>query len=734
MKKRFVSTGFIVAALLAGAALSACGGGAGGTGSVASTGGSVAATPNPTASPRSYQVHIVVGFSGQRQTQTVPGNGDHAAVLAPGGKDGGPLAGARITYPDSSVQIADANGVFRPSASIYGTKNQKLLQTNPQAQPVVVVSDPAGKARPSTARVAAYASATLPTASAMRRPAGTTNLASINTLAGVALLQATSSIFSSDSLDLDVQGSDTHDNVVDLSSAQINYSATSGSVVQVPGTSEAYYFPPAVASGSINDTISVSVSVPGTPNSPAFTASNQVLVVAASSAVSVSGTVQTASGTPIPGAVALFAQLSRYFAPNYWLAASDDNGGYVADVPQGQQYSLVLGAAPPLAPGPDFNFFVGASNASGTVTSFNSGSGASASLDLFLPVNPTVFNNAPSNALPPFVGFVRDAWYNTVDATSVRVFEANNGIQPLLAAVPASFPSPASPAPLGAGQYASWCYQWELLNAVPSLVVAEATGPNCSQPGNDGFVVRPGSAAGTYSYTKYLSNTSYPIASPLDVATNAMLVETGSWSQSLSGSPAAPSSFSASVQSQFYDAANQVAGSPVYTDSLQYSYALQGNGLGVEQFTNDTRASAADGSTVAIYNATKTQVAALASCAGTTSPCYAISGTVGEQFDPASGSFTSNYTISSTLNGDGSAVMTYSSAADASKVVIPLAPAAQQNVSPYCLVCASGPASVYDVDGTTKIGSFTVNNARLVQFFVLDPSTGLPVDTLGFIL
>lgn len=727
VKNRLSKTALCLVGLLVTLALAGCGGGGG-----RNSGGPIQSAPPPpppSSTGRFYQVHFVVGFSGRRGLEIVPGNGNNQAVLARGAKDGGPVSGARITYPDNSDQYADASGTFLPSASAYALKNQRLLQTNPNAQPLVIASDPSGKAQPSTARVAAYASAPVAVASVVRsKKSGA--LGAINNLAGVSLLQATSSIFSSDLLDLDVQGSDVHDNVVDLSTANISYSSSAGgTVVPIAGTTEAYYLPPDVASGSITDAITVTVTVPST--STQFTATNSVVVVAASGAVNAGGIVQTADGRAMPGAVALFAQLSKYFQPNYWLAATDDTGTYAAQIPGNQIFNLVLGVPATFSPSGSFDYYVASSDAAGTATSFTSGITANSTLNLFLPPAAPFFTNEPSSSLPSYVGFVRDAWYNTVDASSLRIFEAGSGIQPLLATVPVTFPSPASPAPIGAGQLANWCYQWQQLGGAPTLVVVEASG-GCTQPGNEAFTIVP-AAANTFDYVKYVSNTAFSLASPLDVTTNTQLAESGSWQQQLTGMPV--SSDIASVSAQLYDTANQTLGSPVYNEALQYSYTVDAGGRSTEQFTNDTRTSAGDGTLVAIYNATKTQTDDLANCRNTAAPCFALSGTVAESFDPSSGTFSQNYTLNSVINGDGSATLAYQSTADASKVIIPLAPAAQANSAPYDIVNSATPGRVYDTDGTSQIGSFTVNNARLVKFLELDPANGGGVvNRLGFIL
>lgn len=738
MNRLLRSIAIIVGTVLA-ALLSACGGGGGSA--LSPTGGHGIPTPSPipTSTPRSYQGHFIVGLSGNRQSEVVPGNGNNAAVLPPGGKftDGGALAGARITYPDNSDQYADANGVFVPSQSTYAQKNQKLLQTNPQAQPVVIISDPTGKARPSTARVSAYASAVTPSArmvQATRTIKGLKAMGLIQNLAGVTLLQGTSTMFDTDALNLDVEGIDQDDNIVDLSTATISYSSSlGGSIAQIPGSTQAYYFPPSFGSPSITDSITVTVSAPG--SSQQYSASNSIVAVNSANAVQLAGSMQTAAGAAMPSAVALFAQPSRYFAPNYWLASADSNGNYIAQVPALQKFTPVIGAPDIFSPSGSFDYFVGSTTPDGLTNSYTAPAPGFASLNLYLSPTATPFTNAPPEALPSYVGFLRDAWYNAVDSSQLRIYEAQSGIQPLLAAgPPSSFPSPASPAPIGSGQLASWCYQWEQISGAPTLVIVEASGSSCNTPGNDGFTITPG-ASGTFAYVKYASNATYFMNSPLDISTNANLVESGTWSQTLTSSPPGTiASDVANVTAQLYDAANQTFGSPVYNEALQYTYSVDSSGNSTEQFANDTRTAAIDGSTVAVYNATKTQVAALSSCLNTTQACFTLSGSVSEKYDPAAGAFTANYALSGTISGDGSSMLKYQStnAGDMSQVNIPIASNAQQNGSAPCLVCGFA-GSMYDVDGSTQIGSFSVTDSRLVQFHVLD-ANGAAIDSLAFIL
>src|ERR1700730_737176 len=126
----------VVAALLA---LVGCGGAGGSTQGPPPR---VTPVPVPTSTPRAYQTRYVVAGSTRRLVQVVPLGSSPAAP--PGGSIGAPVAGAVVTYPGGSRQLADASGVFVPSQSSYGVAHRKLLQTVPEAQPYVVIADPTG--------------------------------------------------------------------------------------------------------------------------------------------------------------------------------------------------------------------------------------------------------------------------------------------------------------------------------------------------------------------------------------------------------------------------------------------------------------------------------------------------------------------------------------------------------------------------------------------------------------
>lgn len=722
----------IAGSLLMGLALAACGGG-GGSGPAPSSHTVPSPTPPP-ASPQPQFIHVIIFSNGKHSTETVP-NGSTPA-LPPGAKDGGTLARANIIYPDGSLQVADANGGFDPAKSSFATTYQKQLQSEASIQPLIVVTDPAGAASPSTAVVSAYTQAAKAQSRLVRQASSSVRVTQGTgvqaNIAGVVLLPQTSTLIGGSMLQMDAVGVDTNDKVLDLSGATINWSAQSGSVVPFPGTPFAYYLAPDPGAGSLNDVITVSVSLPGTPD---FTSANRIVVVSPASTASVGGTL-SANGTPAANGIALFAQagLPRTFAPNYWLAQADAKGAYTAQIPASSTFSLAMGTDL----GGGFGLYV--AQTSGGATSYQSGAaGAFQSLDVLLAEPPVQFSDLPpalQSALPSYVQFIRDGWYTT-GSFYRRVFEASSGLQSLLANQPTTLPSPASPAPVGSGQLSQWCYQWQSIAGTPTLVVIENTDAQCTQAGNEAYTITASAstsgAPATFQYVHYASNTPYSLTGTPDVVTNALLVESGNWTQALTMQNAGIQSDQASIQADLYDQDNQIFGQPVYNESLQYQYSVGGNGLASAQFSNEQRISAWDGTLVGTFNGTKTQVATLSTCQGSASACHTISSSA--QQDGL------NYTVSGTHNGDGSTSLTYQSvlSGDSSKVVFSTVSDFASNTQ-HCMVCSSQPGVIYDTDGTTPIATFTINNAGLVQVLVYDTPPGSStlgpdvVDTIGFIL
>lgn len=739
---RLTLNGAVLAAL---SLLAACGG-AGNGGPRA--GGNVP-TPLPTGGA-SYQGHIVVEFGAGRRTEIVPAGS--AAVLGQGETDAGPIPNGIVIYPDGSKQIADANGYFVPYLSSYGTKNSARLQGNAQAQPQVIVVDPKGSAAASTGVVEAYRIAQslvkARSTQSLRRGFATkmASVVSPTNLAGVTLLPAYASMISTGLLDLDVEGTDASNTIVSLSGAQISWSSALGAqIIPFNGAQSAYYFPPALASGSAIDTITVAVQVGSDPNN-VFYSSTQVNVLGPGSTTTAQGTI-TANATPVPQALAVFAEPgpSQLFAPTLWLAQTDANGAYTVQLPEQRNYALGVGLPDAYSPTGSYDVVV-AQQANGSTTFASGAAGATQTANLLPAPGSIPFSFASpydTGSVPSYVPFVRNAWYATYGTILRRVFEADSGIQPLLASVPATLPYPANPAPVGGGQFAKWCYQWQSIGGTTSLVLIENTGTSCTQPGNDALVVTPtGNAA--YSYVKYASSTIYPIVGTVDVVTNSLLVESGSWSQTLAtDSSGKITSDTATVAGQFYDVNNQALGYPVYNESLQYTYSLGSNGLATSQFSNDVRTSAWDNTVVSVENATQNQVAALGASgcqSGSNAACYTVTGSVNED-TTGSGVLDGSYTINDTFNGDGSARLTFQStkSGDASAIVLPVASDAYGNAH-GCIVCSTSLGQLFDTDGTTWIGTIGIDATHLVRVVIYDTQPGSSalgpdaIDSLGFVL
>lgn len=737
-------------------ALAACGGGGGG-GSAPGPGPSP--TPQPTANANTYQVRFIIEEDGSTGLEVVPSGGQ--PVAPSGGQVGQPDAGAIVTYPDGSTQIADASGDFVPAQSTYAQANAHQLETSPEAQPYVVVSDAQGKAAPTALYVSAYNGATLATASFARRPQGGLRLASSSqptvSLGGVRTLPAGFALFTNETTTLHVQGVDIDGHLTALTSAQISWNAAQGIVTPIAGTAEAIYAPPQISgSSSTLDTITATVGFAG--SSLQFTATSTAQVFPPGAGVLLSGTVSNASGSALANSAALFVQANvpRVFHPYYWLALAGGAGSYSRYVPANQLLTSILGITA-ASSGGAFGYVVADSSAApnqAQPSMFTSGNmGTSQTDGLMLPASPVAYIDTAGlakNSIPPLIPFLRDAHSATSNALTRHVYDADSGIQALLASPPASssLPSPSTPALLSSGMFYHWCYQWEMLAGAETLVLEENSGSTCAQGGNDAFTVTPGSTTGAYSFVHYyLSSGTYAVSGPTLDPTNggsALLAHTGSWMQTLQESSGTITSDSATVQGQYYNQSHQTLGTPAYDEQLAYQYTL-GSGspaLATVTISNDTFSNAANGHVLQQSNRTETQVNPLHGTGGCVSsggvsvqgvPCYTVTGTLTRTYYVSSGTFTKTFAINETLNGDGSASLKYASQnpGDASYVSVPVASYTQRSAG-SCLVCSSNPGAVFDVDGTTQLASFTINRALLTQVNLL--SNGSAVGAFAFTL
>lgn len=740
--------------LALGATLSACAGGGGGGAAgppaphpSGTTGPQV--KPTPTATPLTILGHVFIGI-GKKKSELVPQGGQ--PYIPPGAVDGGPLANAIVIYPDGSKQIADPNGRFVPSQSSYAISHKNLLASSAQAQPQIIMIDPTGASSPIYATIPAYGNAAgLITQSVQRSgqargaQAATLITGQTTNLAGITILPQQASMLSNDLLYVSVLGTDANNNVVDLSGSTITWSANSGTVVPFTNPTAAYYVPPSITAGGTNDSVNVAVAINGNPNN-VFYAAFPVSVLAPASAATLTGTV-TAAATPVPNALAVFSEAgpSQLFAPTLWLAQADSSGNYTAQVPAQTKLGLGVGVDVPYSPSGSYGVFL--AQQPNLTNAYTSGaSGSTATLPLLLDPSgiPFSFTSAyDSGSVPSYVSFVRNAWYGAHEAVIQRIFEANSGIQSLLASAPASVGSPAAASPLPSGQFSRWCYQWQTIAGAVSLVLAENTASTCTQPGNDAYVITP-NGGGSYSYVRYASTAVYSLSGTIDVITNSVLVESGTWSQSTTSDASGNiTSDQVSDTGGFYDVNNQVVGSPAYSETLSYQYTLGSNGLATETFTNDTRVSSFTGTTISVVNAQSSQTAPYtpSGClSGGPVQCFTISGT--EQADvDGSGILDGSFTISDRFNGDGSGQLVFqtTTTGDASKIVLPLAASVSGNAQ-SCIVCAGNLGQLYDKDGITDLGTIQIDNTLLTKVVIYDTPPGQStlgpdvIDSFGFVL
>jgi len=744
----------MVAAGAALAWLSGCGGGGGTAAPGAATApGTGSPSPAPTAGATTYQVHFIITMAGQTQLEVTPGNA--APVAPPGGSVGAAAAGAVVTYPNGSTQVADAAGAFVPSASAYAVGNAAAIQTNPVAQPHVKVAVPGGQSQPAATYVSAYGAASI-AMSSLRRPAAQARFAegsgALTNLAGVLVLPVATALSPGDVMTLQVEGTDVDDLPTSLQDATITWSSASGaSITSIAGTGSAVYAAPAVTGSTpLTDTVTATVRVPG--SNVAYAATSRVITIAPAAGFTVSGVLQTSGDTPLAGGTALFVQddAPRIYPSFNWFANADASGNYSRTLPANTDFGVSLSPPASAAPGGAANFYPAVLPPGGESSYTTSAAGGSASVNLALGNGDAGFDDAhddAAKAYPAPVTAVRDAWYATASAVHPYPFDADSGLQQILASVPpaSTLPSPAQPTTVPTGLLAQWCYQWVALGGAPALVVVENAGAACGSPGNLAYVITPGSTPGAYAFAGYvLPSGSFPMASPLNPSPGAALLSVaGTWTQTPAPAGAAPSNDAASIQLGFYGQGSQVLGSPLYAESFQYTYTL-GGGMAMVQLSNESLTDPATGRVlqrIALVSAQQVaQLNGASGCVGTPAPCYQATATgVTRTFAVGSGTQTRTYQLSAAYDGDGSErrVLSASGGGDQSKVVIPIAANAGRTAG-SCIVCASSLGAFYDTDGQTQIGSFTITSAGIVRFSLLDTSEGgapgNTVDMLTFML
>jgi hypothetical protein len=713
----------VIAPVLIGIAVSSCSGGGTGTSVSGAPPPPATSTPNgsggpsgPTPPPLQTFAYHFLGIDNVQRIGVAPANS--TVSLPPGYTYGGPVANAIVTYPDGSAQQTNASGVFTPAASTYAGTYMAAIGTQAVAQPVVKVADPLGGAIASTSVVTPFASS-----------GGTVKLG------GVTVLPDIAELFPGEVVTLVAVGSDVDDNTTGIGSAQIAWNSANGATITpIPGTNQATYVAPTtVSSGSLTDVVTATVTAPGASFN--YTATSQITTIANSSGFAISGTLSNTSGAAIPGGSAIFvAQEPPRAYPSFnFSALANASGSYQRYLPANAEFSLALSVP---TSGSTQSVFL-AMLQSGESSVQTGAAGTSGTANLQIASSGSEFDDSKddaNNAIPDPVVTTRDGWFSE-EATRIYPFWADSGVLGLLSG---THVDGGVPAPVGSGLLARWCYQWQARSGGDVLVLVENTAAACTSPGNDAFEISS-KGTNTYSLVQYRSlSGAYALSGTLNDSANALLVASGTWSQSVTMSGSSVASDSASVTLQFFGPISQTLAAPVSQLSMQYAYSFSGGAPAVA-LTNVTLTDPSASTTLASASSiTLTQNSAPASCAGGSLACYTANATVTRYYALANGSTTRTYSVRDILNGDGSGTLVVNRSlvtGNQSSVVYTVAPAAVRAAG-SCIVCASGTGQLIDVDGTTQLGSFTVSARQLAAFNLLDTvegsGPGTPIASLGF--
>lgn len=684
-----------IAAVALACTLTACGGA--GSSSPGAPAGGTRSTPTPPPALTTKAFHII----GPASVHAIVIAAAGAPVSVPAGFQlAGPVAGGVLTYPDGSTQVTDANGMFSPASAAYVQQHSITLQTSGVTQPSLKISGSSGAV--GTANL-------IPLAAASNAP-----------LAGVTLLPNAAEVFSGEAVVLSAAGTDADDRVAPLDTASITWSSAAGATIAaIGGTAQAVYIAPSGAAMQ-TDVVTATVHVAG--SAAVYSATSHVTTIPAAAGYGVSGAIASASGSPLANASAVFLadDPPRVYPSFDFYAQADANGAYSRLLPANSSFGLAV-----LAPGATPAVLSGTTSTD--LQTGNAGTNGIANLTASTGEYDDTKDDA-KNAFPDPIVSVRDAWF-AQELLRPYPFWADSGVLAVLAA-PAV--ANAAPAPVGSGLFAQWCYQWQSRGGSNVLTIVENGDASCSSSGNDAFEITPQAAAGSYAFAEYRAlSGGYALGGTLSASSGALLVATGSWQQSLSGTPAAPLGDTANVQISFYGPISAAAS--VAQLAFDYGYSANGTSAAM-QISNAALGDSSAALTLATGSGSASRSAAASACVGVAASCYAGSASITRTY---AGSATRAYQAQTAIDGDGSMSFTVSSAnsGDASAVVVPVA-GAQARAGGSCIVCSAAPGSLLDVDGQTRIGSFTVSAGQSVLFDLLDTQEGevpgRPIDALIF--
>ncbi|TAM73226.1 hypothetical protein EPN44_14465 [bacterium] len=608
-------------ALLVAVALSGCGGGGGASPVVGGAGGGNPppnGIPNPGPANAATTYTVYSGSLGsQAVVEVVP-----LGQSAPAGLQGAKAApGAIVVYPDGGTQMADTLGNFDASQSTWALANQNALAANPNLEPEVTVVVPSSTTPPAPAdlSIVAYApnSGQIVTAGAAVHVLGAVRASAAGNpadFAGVTVFPRGIAMFDNETRTFHAIGEDSNGSLVGLGSASVQWSvvtppncpAAAGKVTPASGDNgTATYTPPSAGTvpAGCQDEVVASISSGGT----AYQASGNAFYYDPSQGVTLSGTLNNASGQPQGGAVVDLYGGGREFYHGNLFALTAGNGAYSRLVPANRTLYPVAGNISVQNNKPQIAYV--AVNPPSIIVG---GPGSTVSNETLTETSASFVN--PFKPLPPIERGIRDAYYLGLIARESFPFGepgtngqfAANSIGAILGT-----PQANGAGTVQTGGYAGWTYAWDSNGAVATflqpqseeggrhLLIVTVNAQYNGQPCASGYAC--------FAFTRYYNPAGFTSANSQQSGT--ILAADGGWEQQVTGG-----AFNANLIRNDYSVGHQTQGQPLYTHQLAF-----------QQQSGTANVTAAD----TWNNAAGLQIGALnvTRAAGTGSVLYTYSGT-----------------------------------------------------------------------------------------------------------
>lgn len=557
MKIGFFAKWLGVAALAA--LVEACNG-SGGTSSA------IAPLPSAPAGTQSNALTTYSVFTGTIGTQAVIDIEPLGAGAASNIGASLPVRNGWVVYPDSSLQQVDVLGNFDAAQSMWALENVNILLANPNSEPTVdVFAVASGNPPPEEVSVNAYApGGPLVAAGAQLSLEGNSLAATAPDLTHVTVFPQSASMIDNRTKMFHAIGKDSDGSLAQLSKAAVVWSLGRGSGCGVAAgklktlaadASTVLYIPPASGSSTANCPDQVIATVASGATSQAGSAN--AFYYDPSTFVRLAGIIKTTTGAPAANAIVNLYGASAEAQKGTFLLSADANGKFSRSVP----LSRILAPTAALTADKTKSPFVALSPAS--INPVTAGA-ALANQTWTMTAQPA---NVAPKPQPPYEDLVRDADYFGNAARDSFPFGAPNGggqfaagsIEYILA-----HPGANATGASTSGPYAGYSFKWDAGGKVATF----------TQPGSGATRVLavtigatqvngqpcPGGAA-CFSYAR-------KIGSALDID--------GAWSQTLSGT-----SFTTLYIRNEYNAAHQVAGSPIYSHTISTTQVVGSQSLKV---------------------------------------------------------------------------------------------------------------------------------------------------------